>query len=101
MVAEHSFTLQNVLIVYLLMINLIALVVYGWDKICAMQDWWRVQEFSLFIVALLGGGIGALLAMKLFRHKTLHAKFKIGIPLILLLQIVGAIYLYYQLNFNS
>ena len=96
-----EFTWQNVLIVYLLMINLIALVVYGWDKICAMQDWWRVQEFSLFIVALLGGDIGALLAMKLFRHKTLHAKFKIGIPLILLLQIVGAIYLYYQLNFNS
>ncbi|MBQ3854856.1 MAG: DUF1294 domain-containing protein [Anaerovibrio sp.] len=96
-----EFTWQNVFIVYLLMINLIALVVYGWDKICAMQDWWRVQEFSLFIVALLGGGIGALLAMKLFRHKTLHAKFKIGIPLILLLQIVGAIYLYYQLNINS
>ena len=96
-----EFTWQNVLIVYLLMINLIASVVYGWDKICAMQDWWRVQEFSLFIVALLGGGIGAILAMKLFRHKTLHTKFKIGIPLILLLQIIGAVYVYYQLNFNS
>lgn len=73
--------------IYILLINLIAFVVFGIDKRKARKGQWRVPESSLFILALIGGSIGALLGMLAFRHKTKHRKFTIGIPLILALQI--------------
>lgn len=73
--------------IYILLINLIAFVVFGIDKRKARKGQWRVPESTLFILALIGGSIGALLGMLAFRHKTKHRKFTIGIPLILALQI--------------
>ena len=83
-----------VMAVYLLVVNISAVAVYGWDKFCAKQSWQRIPEKILLLLAILGGSIGALAAMALFRHKTLHLKFKYGVPLILILQIVGLIYLH-------
>ena len=80
---------------YLVVVNVLSLLLFGWDKLCARKDRWRVPELRLMLLALIGGSIGALLAMKVFRHKTMHFKFKYGIPLILLLQIVSIIYLHW------
>ena len=73
--------------IYIILINLIAFVVFGIDKRKARKGQWRVPESTLFILALIGGSIGALTGMLVFRHKTKHRKFTIGIPLILALQI--------------
>ena len=54
----------------------------------------RVPELTLLGLAAIGGSVGVLMAMKLFHHKTLHLKFKYGVPLILLLQVAGLIYLH-------
>lgn len=67
---------------------------YAWDKLCAIRKWWRVPELTLLLIAAVGGSIGALAAMRLFHHKTLHLKFKYGVPLIMVLQIVGLVYLH-------
>ena len=80
--------------VYLLLINASTIVVYGWDKFCAKQGWQRIPEKILLLLAVLGGSIGAIAAMALFRHKTLHLKFRYGVPLILILQLVGLMYLH-------
>lgn len=80
--------------VYLLVINTSAVVVYGWDKLSAKQGWQRIPEKILLLLAVLGGSIGAIAAMALFRHKTLHLKFRYGVPMILILQIAGIIYLH-------
>ena len=70
----------------LLLINLITFAVYGYDKSCAKRRAWRVPEIRLLLLAAVGGSGGALLAMFLFRHKTKHLKFTIGVPVILGLQ---------------
>mgnify|MGYP002859444741 CR=1 FL=1 len=79
---------------YFAAVNMIALLIYGWDKFCAKKHCWRVSEATLLALAAIGGSIGALAAMRLFRHKTLHLKFKYGVPLILVLQIAGLVYLH-------
>ena len=78
----------------LFVVNLFAFVLYGCDKLCAKSGWRRVPEKILLLIALFGGSLGALAAMVLFRHKTLHLKFKYGVPLLLILQIAGLIYLH-------
>ena len=75
-------------------INLVAIAIYGWDKLCAKRHGWRVPEITLLSIAVVGGSIGAMIAMQLFRHKTLHLKFKYGVPFILLLQMAGLLYLH-------
>ena len=80
--------------VYLLLINASTFIVYGWDKFCAKQGWQRIPEKILLLLAVLGGSIGAIAVMALFRHKTLHLKFRYGVPLILILQLVGLMYLH-------
>ena len=72
---------------YLIAINIVTLIVYGIDKVKAMKGKWRISEATLLILAVIGGSIGALLGMKVWRHKTMHKKFKYGLPLILLAQI--------------
>ena len=83
-----------VAVVFLFIINLSTFAVYGWDKLCAKRGMWRVPERILLLLALLGGSVGALAAMAIFRHKTRHLKFRYGVPLILILQIAGLIYLH-------
>lgn len=79
---------------YLILMNLIAFALYGIDKRRAKQGAWRISEYTLLFVALLGGSLGALLGMRYFRHKTRHRKFRYGVPLILLLQLGLGLYLF-------
>ncbi len=74
--------------------NLIAFALYGIDKRRAKQGAWRISEYTLLLVALLGGSLGALLGMRYFRHKTRHRKFRYGVPLILLLQLGLGLYFF-------
>ena len=75
-------------IVYILIcINIVTFVVYGIDKWKAKQGGWRISEASLLLLAVIGGSIGALLGMQVWHHKTMHKKFKYGLPMILLVQI--------------
>lgn len=61
---------------------------------CAPSASGGVPELTLLGIAAIGGSVGALVAMKLFHHKTLHLKFKYGVPLILALQVAGLVYLH-------
>ena len=72
---------------YLIAINVVTFLVYGVDKVKAKRGSWRISEATLLILAVVGGSIGALFGMKVWHHKTLHKKFKYGLPLILLAQI--------------
>lgn len=78
------------LCVYLLGINLIAFLLYGIDKAKAKRGQWRIPERTLILLAFFGGAAGAWIGMLLFRHKTQHAKFRILVPIALLLWL-GAI----------
>ena len=74
-------------------VNLLAFVLYGVDKLKAKKGAWRIPEATLLLVAFLGGSVGALLGMEVFRHKTKHAKFRILVPLFLILHIALAVYM--------
>ena len=76
-------------IVYILTgINVLTFFVYGVDKWNAKQGKWRISEATLLMLAVIGGSIGAWLGMKVWHHKTMHKKFKYGIPAILIIQII-------------
>ena len=62
----------NALLYYLIVINVVTFLVYGIDKWKAKQGSWRISEATLLILAVIGGSIGALLGMKVWRHKTMH-----------------------------
>ena len=79
--------MANALLYYLIVINILTFAVYGIDKRKARQGSWRISEATLLMLAVIGGTIGALLGMQVWRHKTMHLKFKYGLPLILLPQI--------------
>ena len=79
--------MANILLNYLIVINIVTFLVYGIDKWKAKQGSWRISEATLLILAVIGGSIGALLGMKIWHHKTMHKKFKYSLPLILLVQI--------------
>lgn len=85
--------MKEILIAYLVVINLVAIVLMYIDKQKAKKHKWRISENTLIGVAILGGGIGALWGMHVFRHKTKHAKFTIGIPLILAAQAFLVLYI--------
>ena len=77
--------------IYLIGINVLTFLIFGADKWKAKRDKWRIPEDTLIWLAIAGGSVGALLGMYLFRHKTKHRKFQIGIPVILLVQL-GLLY---------
>ena len=85
------FTLKNI-IIYLIIINLIGFFAMWLDKRKAKKGAWRIPEKSLFMITFLGGGIGTVAGMYTFRHKTQKPKFIIGLPGILILEIVAVIY---------
>ena len=87
-------TLHSCLAYYLLGINAVAFIVYGIDKYKAKKAKWRISEATLLLLAVLGGSIGAWMGMKVWHHKTMHKKFKYGIPAILLIQIALMAYLH-------
>ena len=82
------------MLIYLIIMNIIAFIVYGIDKWKAQRNRWRISEKMLLFIAVIGGSVGALAGMYTFHHKTLHKKFTIGVPLILAIQVM-IFYLYY------
>ncbi len=76
------------IVTYAVLINLITFGAYGWDKYKAKAGSWRIPEKTLLLLTAVGGSMGALLGMKVFHHKTMHKKFYIGVPLILVLQLL-------------
>lgn len=74
--------------ILLAVINLITFILYGIDKQRARKKQWRIRESVLIGMAVIGGSIGALAGMAFFRHKTLKPVFRLGIPLILLVQVI-------------
>ena len=82
----------KIIIIYLATINVATFFVYGLDKWKSKQPRWRVRETALLLLAVLGGSIGAWMGMKVWHHKTLHKKFRYGIPLIIIAQIAVVIW---------
>ena len=82
----------NMLLKYLLVINVLTFAVYGVDKWKARRGRWRVPEATLLGLAALGGSVGAWLAMQLFRHKTQKKKFRYGVPAIFVLQLAAVVF---------
>jgi uncharacterized membrane protein YsdA (DUF1294 family) len=77
----------------LLTLNLLTFIIYGIDKFKAKKAKWRIPESTLLLLAVFGGSIGAWLGLQVWRHKTQHKKFYIGIPMILTLQVIATIYI--------
>ena len=82
---------------YLFLLNLAGLLAMGVDKYRAKRHAWRIPEANLFLISLLGGSIGTWAGMYLFRHKTKHWSFVIGMPLICIVHAVTAVSLFYRL----
>ena len=80
--------LLHICLFYLATINIVAFFIYGIDKWKAKRSKWRISETMLLALAVMGGSIGAWLGMKTWHHKTLHKKFRFGVPLILISQIL-------------
>ena len=78
---------------YLVTINAITFLTYGIDKLKAMKNKWRIPEATLLLLAVTGGSLGAFLGMVVWHHKTMHKKFKYGIPLIIVIQLGLFLYL--------
>ena len=79
--------MTQTIISILIVINVLTFLVYGIDKWKAKQGSWRISEATLLTLAVIGGSIGALLGMQVWHHKTMHKKYKYGLPLILSAQI--------------
>ena len=85
--------MKELIFVYLLIVNALGFVLMLADKRKARKKKWRIPESTLMLAALIGGSIGCLSGMYLFRHKTRHPKFTVGVPLILALQVVFAVWI--------
>ena len=79
---------MELLLYYFVCVNVLTFLVYGIDKWQARQGKWRISEATLLLLAVIGGSIGAWLGMRVWRHKTMHKKFKYGIPAILMIHII-------------
>jgi uncharacterized membrane protein YsdA (DUF1294 family) len=86
-------TIYNIIAYYLIGINLVAFFVYGIDKWKAKKKMWRISEATLLLLAVVGGSIGAWCGIRVWHHKTMHKKFRYGVPAIIILQIALVVYL--------
>ncbi len=86
---------SDLTLVYLMLVNAVALILMGWDKIMAKMGKKRIREKYLLVIAVIGGSLGAWLGMLVFRHKTRHTRFALGIPIIFMLQAGAVIFLMY------
>ena len=84
---------MNIILYYLLAVNIATFFLYGIDKYKARKGRWRISEATLLMMAVIGGSIGAWSGMRLWHHKTMHKKFKYGIPIIIIMQVALAVYL--------
>ena len=81
------------IICFLLAINIATFLLYGIDKYKAKKNQWRISEATLLTMAAIGGSIGAWVGMRIWHHKTMHKKFKYGIPIIIIMQVALAVYM--------
>ena len=86
--------LKYIIIAYLAIMNIIGFAIMGADKKKAKDNAWRIRESTLFLISLIGGSIGTLVGMYVFRHKTKHWYFVVCMPLILILHIAAAVLIY-------
>ena len=84
----------NWIIYYLVLINLVSFLAFLIDKNKARKKEWRIPEKSLMTLAIIGGSIGSLVGMHVIRHKTQKILFRVGVPIILILQIILFCYLF-------
>lgn len=82
------------LILYLIIINVVGIIVTVYDKLAAKKHNWRVKEKTLFILSAVGAGVSIYITMLLIRHKTKHKSFMIGIPVIIILELIIAVCVY-------
>ena len=94
METERAFRMTKIILCYLLAVNLATFLLYGIDKYKAKKNRWRIPEATLLTVAAIGGSIGAWAGMRVWHHKTMHKKFKYGIPIIIIMQIAVLVYLH-------
>ena len=85
---------MDIIMGYLLIVNVLAFIIYGFDKYQARKAGRRIPEATLLIWAGIGGSIRAWMGMKLWHHKTLHKKFKYGIPILITMQVAFVVYMY-------
>ena len=86
---------MEVLIIYGILVNVIAFLLYGIDKWKARKGLRRIPERVLLEIAVIGGSVGAYVGMQLFRHKTRKVKFSVGVPIIFFIQIAILLYIYH------
>lgn len=87
------------IILYLSVVNILAYMAYGIDKKKSVKGGWRIPESTLLLYSLLGGGIGSMIGMEMFRHKTQNYKFRFFVPFLTLISI-APLYLIYKNYFN-
>ena len=86
--------MTNIILYYLLAVNIATFLLYGIDKYKAKKGKRRISEATLLTMAAIGGSIGAWAGMRLWHHKTMHKKFKYGIPVIMIMQVCLVVYLH-------
>ena len=86
----------DIVLPYLVVINVATFFTYGLDKWKAKRSRWRIREAALLTLAVLGGSIGAWLGMKVWHRKTQHKKFKVGIPIIIIVQAIIIWYFFFR-----
>ena len=84
---------MKTILLLLVAVNLFSFTLYGLDKLKAKKGLWRIRESTLLLIAALGGSVGALLGMEVFRHKTKHWQFKVLVPVFFILHIALAVWL--------
>ena len=84
---------MKTILLLLVAVNLVSFSLYGLDKLQAKKGLWRIRESTLLLIAALGGSVGALLGMEVFRHKTKHWQFKVLVPVFFILHIALAVWL--------
>lgn len=84
--------------IYLIFINIVAVVITIADKIKAEHNRWRIKEATLLIISALGGSVGMYITMKIIRHKTKKTKFMIGIPVIFIAEVFAVVLIAYLLS---
>ena len=84
---------KQIILIYLIAINVVTFFAYGIDKWKAKRTKWRISEATLLGMAVIGGSIGAWLGMRVWHHKTMHKKFQLGIPLVIVVQIALVIWI--------
>ena len=84
---------MKTILLLLVAVNLVSFTLYGLDKLKAKKGLWRIRESTLLLIAALGGSVGALLGMEVFRHKTKHWQFKVLVPVFFILHLALAVWL--------